>query len=61
MLSDINKSQFPAEPHYSAELRRALQDRGLQDLLQQEIGPVLIRYMFINEYVNYIKLKESNT
>jgi hypothetical protein len=60
MLKDMNKSQFHAETHYSAELRRALQDRALQDLLQQEVGSFSISYMFINEYINYINLRESN-
>jgi hypothetical protein len=46
--------------NYAVELKRALQDRVLQELLQGEIGPFTIRYLFINEYVGYVTLKKSN-
>lgn len=60
MSGNLKNNQSLLESHYAAELRRALQDRGLQELLQGEIGPFTIRYLFINEYVGYVTLKKSN-
>lgn len=55
------KEEMTTESGYSVELRNALEDERLQELLQGETGCFSIRYAFINEYINYINQLESNS
>ena len=48
------------ESRYSTELRRALKDEDLQEILQGDVGVFSLRYLFINEYINYITFLKTN-
>jgi hypothetical protein len=60
MPRDTTDSKSHSENAFTTELRRALQDHDFQEALQGEAGVFSIRYLFINEYINYINLLKSN-
>lgn len=49
-----------AKKHYIKELTTALANEKFQELLQGDAGSFSIRYLFINEYINYINQIETN-